>query len=90
MMSQIRSFVTCASLALVSSASIQAQIMMSMPTPSTKHPVTDADKLADGVLGDRCLDPPENTPPPTGQAAPAARRAASERRNWTRAGESSF
>jgi hypothetical protein len=47
--SQIHSFLALAFLAILTSKFAQAQIMMSMPTPSTKHPVTDADKLTDAL-----------------------------------------
>jgi hypothetical protein len=45
----VRSLTALAGLAILTSVSVQAQIMMSMPTPSTKHPVTDADKLTDAL-----------------------------------------
>jgi hypothetical protein len=48
------SFRYCASvalsmLAMLAASVSHAQIMMSMPTESTKHPVTDAEKLADAL-----------------------------------------
>jgi hypothetical protein len=44
-----RCLTTFTFLATLIATSAQAQIMMSTPTPSTKHPVTDADKLADAL-----------------------------------------
>jgi hypothetical protein len=49
MKSKLHCFLAPAFFALLASAAAQAQIMMSLPTPSTQHPVTDAAKLTDAL-----------------------------------------